>query len=193
MSLKNFHTNELLVAHLKKGNQKAFKTLFDEYWEAMFCKANSILRNRDVAQDIVQEIWINLWNQRENLEVSNFEAYIFRSVSYGCYKYLRDIKFNTSQLKVIDSLIFTRSEIENQHNIEATQLIIDKALKELSPRCRQIYKLSRLEDVTNKEIALRLGISKRSVENQVSIALKVIRHHLGYLQTFIFFYLLFFR
>ena len=169
MSLKNFHTNELLVAHLKKGNQKAFKTLFDEYWEAMFCKANSILRNRDVAQDIVQEIWINLWNQRENLEVSNFEAYIFRSVSYGCYKYLRDIK------------------------LEATQLIIDKALKELSPRCRQIYKLSRLEDVTNKEIALRLGISKRSVENQVSIALKVIRHHLGYLQTFIFFYLLFFR
>ena len=192
MLAKNSHTNELLFTHFKNGSQKAFKTLFDHYWEAMFCKANSILQNRDVAQDVVQEIWINLWNQKEHIEISNFEAYIFRSVSYGCYKYLRDNKFNTSQLQIIDSLVLPSSEVENQHNLEATQNIIDQSLNELSPRCQQIYKLSRLEDLTNEDIALKLGISKRSVENQVSIALKVIRRHLASLHIISFLYYFFF-
>lgn len=192
VSPKDFHTNELLFTHFKDGNQKAFRTLFDQYWEEMFCKANSILRNRDVAQDVVQEIWINLWNQREKLEVSNFEAYIFRSVSYGCYKYLRDNKFNTSQLKVIETLKLSNAEVENQHDLEATQKVIEQSLEELSPRCQQIFTLSRIKDVPNEEIALQLGISKRSVENQVSLALKVIRKHLAALHfiSFLYFILL---
>lgn len=188
---KDFHTNQLLLAHFKDGNQKAFRTLFDRYWEDMFCKANSILRNRDVAQDVVQEIWIHLWNQREKLEVSHFEAYIFSSVSYGCYKYLRDNKFNPSQLKVIDTLKLSNAEVENQHDLEATQKLIEQSLEELSPRCQQIFTLSRIEDVPNEEIALQLGISKRSVENQVSLALKVIRRHLAALHIIWFLYFIF--
>lgn len=188
---KDFHTNQLLLAHFKDGNQKAFRTLFDRYWEDMFCKANSILRNRDVAQDVVQEIWIHLWNQREKLEVSHFEAYIFSSVSYGCYKYLRDNKFNPSQLKVIDTLQLSNAEVENQHDLEATQKVIEQSLEELSPRCQQIFTLSRIEDVPNEEIALQLGISKRSVENQVSLALKVIRRHLAALHIIWFLYFIF--
>ena len=191
MSPKKFHTNELLLNHFKSGNQKAFRTLFDLYWEDMFCKANSILRNRDAAQDVVQEIWIHLWNQREKLEVSHFEAYIFRSVSYGCYKYLRDNKFNASQLKVIDTLNLSNAEVENQHNLEATQKVIDQSLEELSPRCQQIFTLSRIEEVPNEEIAMQLGISKRSVENQVSLALKVIRRHLAALHIISFLYFIF--
>ncbi|MCK0147277.1 sigma-70 family RNA polymerase sigma factor [Arenibacter sp. F26102] len=145
----------------------------------MFLKANSILRDREVAQDIVQEIWIKLWNQREKLEISNFESYIFRSVSYGCFKYLRDNKFTTSQLQIIDSLSVSNPDVDNQHNLEATQKVIDKSLEELSPRCQEIFTLSRLEDMPNEEIAGKLGISRRSVENQVSLALKVIRRHLA--------------
>ncbi|WP_281503861.1 RNA polymerase sigma-70 factor [Arenibacter sp. F26102] len=176
---KNFQNNNLLCGHLKNGNQKAFKSLFEQYWEAMFLKANSILRDREVAQDIVQEIWIKLWNQREKLEISNFESYIFRSVSYGCFKYLRDNKFTTSQLQIIDSLSVSNPDVDNQHNLEATQKVIDKSLEELSPRCQEIFTLSRLEDMPNEEIAGKLGISRRSVENQVSLALKVIRRHLA--------------
>ena len=189
----NCQTNKLLCAYLKSGNQKAFKTLFEQYWEAMFLKANSILRDREVAQDIVQEIWIKLWNQREELEDLNFESYIFQSVSYGCFKYLRDNKFSTSQLQIIDTLLISCSDVENQHNLEATQKVIDRSLEELSPRCQEIFTLSRMEDVPNEEIALKLGISKRSVENQVSLALKVIRRHLASLHIISFLYFLFFR
>lgn len=185
------HNNDLLLTHFRNGNQKAFKTLFDQYWEVMLVKANSILTDRDVAQDIVQDIWINLWNQRGKLVISNFEAYIFRAVRYGCYKYLRDNKFTTTQLKTIDSLVIESSNVENQQNLEATQKLIDKSLEELSPRCQQIFTLSRIDDIPNEEIALKLGISKRSVENQVSLALRVIRRHLTslYFLSFIYFLL----
>lgn len=189
---KNIHAGKLLFTHFTNGNQKAFKSLFDKYWEPMYLKANSILHDREAAQDVVQEIWINLWNQREKLEVTNFEAYIFRSVSYGCYKYLRDNKFSTSQLQIIDSLPMAGADIENQHNLEATQKVIDKSLEDLSPRCQQIFTLSRIEDVTNEEIALKLGISKRTVENQISHALKIIRRHLGPLHIISFLYFLFY-
>ncbi|MBC8770454.1 sigma-70 family RNA polymerase sigma factor [Arenibacter sp. BSSL-BM3] len=186
------HNNDLLLTHFRNGNQKAFKTLFDQYWEVMLVKANSILTDRDVAQDIVQDIWINLWNQRGKLVISNFEAYIFRAVRYGCYKYLRDNKFTTTQLKTIDSLVIESSNVENQQNLEATQKLIDKSLEELSPRCQQIFTLSRIDDIPNEEIALKLGISKRSVENQVSLALRVIRRHLASLYFFSFIYFLLF-
>tara|TARA_R110001606_G_scaffold394659_2_gene565783 strand:- start:597 stop:1181 length:585 start_codon:yes stop_codon:yes gene_type:complete len=189
---KSLQNNKILCAHLKNGNQKAFKTLFDQYWEAMLVRANSILRDKEVAQDIVQEIWIKLWNQREELEITNFDSYIFRSVSYGCFKYLRDNKFTTSQLEIIDSLSISSTDIENQYNLEATQKVIYKSLEELSPRCQEIFTLSRIEDVPSEEIALKLGISKRSVENQVSLALKVIRRHLASLHIISFLYFLFF-
>ncbi|MEP3371962.1 MAG: sigma-70 family RNA polymerase sigma factor [Maribacter dokdonensis] len=173
--------NELLVSQFKCGNRKAFHKLFEMYWESMFLKAKSIIFNEDVAKDVVQDIWVELWKGRESREIKNFEAYIFKAVSFGCFKYLRDNKLNTVQLSVIDSLKFCRPEIENQYDLEQANIIITNSLKELSPRCQEVYQLSRVEHNTNEEIALQLGISKRSVENQVSLALKLIKHNLGVL------------
>ncbi|MBU3026331.1 RNA polymerase sigma-70 factor [Zobellia galactanivorans] len=181
---KKSHNNDLLLTCFRSGNQKAFKTLFDRYWEPMFVKANIILQDSAVAQDVVQDIWINLWNKREQLEIKNFESYISHSVRYGCYKYLRDSKFTVVQLQIIDSLPLATTDIDNLYNLEATQKVINESLEELPPRCQEIFTLSRIEDVPNEEIAIKLGISKRSVENQVSLALKVIRRHLAALHIF---------
>ncbi|WP_303398835.1 RNA polymerase sigma-70 factor [Zobellia uliginosa] len=187
---KKSHNNDLLLTCFRSGNQKAFKTLFDRYWEPMFVKANIILQDSAVAQDVVQDIWINLWNKREQLEIKNFESYISRSVRYGCYKYLRDSKFTVVQLQIIDSLPLATTDIDNLYNLEATQKVINESLEELPPRCQEIFTLSRIEDVPNEEIAIKLGISKRSVENQVSLALKVIRRHLAALHIFSILYFL---
>lgn len=181
MSKEKAYTNELLLSQYRNGNRKVFQKLFEMYWESMFLKAKSILFDGDVAKDIVQDIWVELWKSRESREIKNFEAYIFKAVSYGCFKYLRDNKFNTVQLNVIDSLKFCKPEIENQYDLEETNIVITNSLKELSPRCQEVYQLSRVENNTNEEIALQLGISKRSVENQVSLALKSIRRNLSVL------------
>ena len=179
MAQKKHNQNKLLLAEFKNGNQKAFRKLFELYWERMLFNANVIVVNEDVAKDIVQNIWVGLWEKRENLEIKNFQAYVFKAVRYGCYNYLRDNKFNAAQLEIIESLQLTAEPtLKNQYDLEKTQINIEKALSELSPRCRQIFQLSRIDNTNNEDIAQRLGISKRSVENQVSIALNYIRQHL---------------
>jgi RNA polymerase sigma-70 factor (family 1) len=184
MSLKKLHTNQLLLREFKKGNQKAFRKLFDLFWGPMFLNARSIVSNADIAKDIVQNIWVDLWQKREHLEIRNFEPYIFRAVNNGCFKHLRDNKFDTIQLEVITSLHLTsKSNVENQHDLEETQIVIEKSLNQMTPRCQQVFRLSRMEEVSNEEISLRLGISKRSVENQISLALKSIKHNLSNGQT----------
>lgn len=184
MNTSKPNSNRLLLKEFKKGNQKAFRKLFEMYWEPMFSKAKSIVMDENMAKDIVQDIWLNLWQKRAHSEIKNLEAYIFKSVRYGCYKYLRDNKYNTVQIQTIESLEFTVApSVENQHNLDATQFVIEKSLLELPPRCRQIFKLSRIESASNDEIASRLGISKRSVENQMSIAIKSIRQNLTIAQS----------
>ncbi len=179
MRPKNISTNKLIFKEFRNGNQKAFRKLFELFWEPMFVKAKVVVKNEAVAQDIVQNIWLNLWQKREDLEIDNFEAYIFKAVNNGCFKHLRDNKFHASQIEVIESLqMATESSIENQHDLEQIEVAIENILNRLSPRCQQIFRLSRLDETSNEEIAFRLGISKRSVENQVSIALKYIKKNL---------------
>lgn len=186
-------TNKLLLEEFKKGNQRAFRRLFELFWEPMFVNAKSIVLDENIAKDIVQDIWLNLWQKRGHLKIVNFKAYIFKSVDYGCFKYLRDNKYNTIQLQVIDSLeLISDSEIENQHNLDLTKFLIEKSLTGLTPRCQQIFRLSRLEAASNEEIAERLGISKRSVENQMSIALKSIRRNLTLAQSSLTSFFIFF-
>ncbi len=176
-------TNKLLLTEFQKGNKKAFKKLFEQFWESMFISAKSLVLDEDIAKDIVQEIWLNLWLKKDDLDIKNFEAYIFKSVNNGCFKYLRD-NLKTQHLQVIDSLeLVSESDAENKHNLDQTQFIIEKSLTELPPRCQQIFRLSRLEAASNEEIAQRLGISKRSVENQMSLALKSIRQNIRLAQS----------
>ncbi len=180
MSKAKQNSGKLLLREFKNGNQKAFRRLFELFWERMFVDAKSIVLDEGIAKDIVQDIWLNLWQKRENCEIRNFEAYIFKSVRNGCYKYLRDNKFNSTQHQVIGSLEpISKSKAVNQHDLDQTRFVIEKSLAGLTPRCQQIFRLSRMEAVSNEEIALHLGISKRSVENQMSIALKSIRQNLA--------------
>jgi len=171
--------HKLLVDAFKNSNQKAFQKLFEFYWEGMFYSAKVIVVSEDAAKDVVQDIWINLWENRQKLEIRNIQSYLFTAVRYECFKYLKNHKFNTVQLEIIKSLkLCTEPTVKNLHDLEETQISIDTALCRLSPRCRQIFKLSRIHNTSNDEIAVRLGISKRSVENQISIALKYIRQNL---------------
>jgi RNA polymerase sigma-70 factor (family 1) len=186
MSFGNNHPNKFLLAELQKSNSEAFRKLFELYWESMFANAKTIVGRESVAKDIVQDIWVKLWDKRETAEIINFEAYIFKAVRNSCYKYFRDKKFNTVQLDAILALHpVSESEIKKQHDLEEIQNRIRQSLNKLPHRCKQIFELSRLEQYTNQEIALKLGISKRSVENQISLAIKSIRHSLSAVLLFL--------
>ncbi len=174
--MKKLVKSGFLFKQVQNDNERAFEKLFDVYWEQMFTKAKCILLDNDSAKDVVQKVWIDLWQKRKNLEIRNFEAYVSKAVRNNCLKHIRDNKLNTLQLQVIESLkLVVEPEIEKVHNVEAVQLKIEKSLQKLTPRCQQIFRLSRIEKTDNVEIATRLGISKRTVENQIAIALKSLK------------------
>ena len=186
MSINKFQTNSLLLKAFQESNKKAFRKLFDLYWEPMIVNAKIIVGDENIAKDLVQDIWIKLWQQREELEIKSFEAYIFKAVQNGCFKYFRNNKFDNLQLDVIESLQpISEPEVNKQHDLEETQGLIGQSLNKLPHRCKEIFELSRFEEFSNDEIALQLGISKRTVENQISLATKYIRHSLAVLLFFL--------
>lgn len=166
----------LLVDKLIKSNREAYSHLFNLFWEDMYVHAKSLVQSEQVAKDIVQEIWLDIWNRRTSLRNQNFKAYLHKAVRNNCYKYFRNTPFNTDQLEVIKSLdsVFL-STTEQFHDVEEMKFIVGRAVEKLPKRCQQIFRLSRFEDVPNEQIARKLGISKRTVENQLSRALKTIR------------------
>jgi len=187
MPTKTNLSSNLLVLEFTKSNKRAFRKLYELYWEAMYVKAISIVENEIIAKDIVQEIWIKLWQKREAIEIQNFEAYIHTAVRNNCYKYLRDKKFSSVRLEFIEkSYILSESASKKQHDLEETLSTIKQAMNSLPKRCKQIFELSRFKHYSNEEIAMELGISKKSVENQISVAVKSIRSNLTILLIFIF-------
>lgn len=168
-------TVTLLVRKLNTSDPKAYSLLFDLFWEDTYVHAFSLVQNEHTAKDIVQEIWIDVWNRRKAFHDKNFEAYLHKAVRNNCYKYFRSNKFNTVHIEVIESLAVYASKVEQKHNLSAMERKIERAIRCLPKRCQQIFRLSRYEDVPNEKIALDLGISKRTVENQLSKALKAIR------------------
>ncbi|MFV0247967.1 MAG: RNA polymerase sigma-70 factor [Tenacibaculum sp.] len=176
MSSKKKPSKQLLLSELHKGNQKAFKKLFELYWEPMFVSAKTILGDQSLAKDIVQDIWIGLWQHREHTEIKNFEAYIFNAVKKRSFKYFRDKKLLPVHLEVIETLQpIAEPDFINEQNLEHTETLIEQSLNKLPKRCKQIFELSRMQHYSNEEIAIRLGVSKRTVENQISLAIKSIR------------------
>ena len=175
-----------LANKVRKSDHSAYNRLFNLLWEQLFVFAQSIIMDENKAKDLVQEVWIDYWNRREKIEIKNIKSYLYQAVRYKIYNHFRDNNFNTVQLSIINE-IYTNSIVEEQCDLAETLLIVNNSIKNLPLRCREIFTLSKLEGVPNIEIANRLGISKRTVENQLSIALKVVKEKIksAYILVFI--------
>lgn len=174
-SNKKFYVSKL-VGRLKKSDRKAFNQLFELLWENTFTHAAYMVTDEDVAKDIVQDIWLDIWNRRKTIKNHDFERYIYKAVRNNCYKHFRSAKLKPVQLEVIKTLnLKYEAAIDELHDLEEKKVLISSTLKQLPQRCQQIFRMSRYDLVPNEQIAERLGISKRSVENQLSLALKAIK------------------
>ncbi|MEM7485989.1 MAG: RNA polymerase sigma-70 factor [Bacteroidota bacterium] len=174
-----------LVAQIKKSDQNAFNVLFDCMWEPLFTYAASIIMNTGVAKDLVQDVWVDFWQRKEDLEIQNIKAYLYKAIRYRCYNHLRDIKFNKTQIEMANT-IGVSSEVEKQQDVIDLSERINDAISRLPQKSQEIFRLSRLNDISNKEIAKRFNISQRTVENQISFALRKIRKDLSVLRAVFF-------
>jgi RNA polymerase sigma-70 factor (ECF subfamily) len=179
---------EQILIELQNDKEEAFRHLFNLYYLKLFNYTKGYVVSKDTARELVQEAFIKLWEVRHQLkEGTNFQAFLFTIARNSTLNYLKQL--STKRKKEAD---ITSRDIELELNAiamqdDASEAIIaqeleekiDQAIALLPDKCRNIFLLSRIENLKYKEIAAQLNISVNTVENQISIALSKIKKHLG--------------
>lgn len=154
-----------------------FEQLFRDFFPPLMAFARKILGDEEDAREIVHQVFINLWEKRNELDLSSsLKSYLFTSVHHRSLNVIRDRKkFSSEEVPEV------AGEWDVSAQIEAMELEgkIREAIDTLPEKCREIFELSRFEGLKYGEIAGQLGISVKTVENQMSKALKILREQLG--------------
>jgi RNA polymerase sigma-70 factor (ECF subfamily) len=180
ISGKDNVTHELLI-RLKKGDMLAFDQVYELYSHKLFSFVFRILKDEAEADDVVQEVFVKIWESREKLgDYKLLNSYIF-TIAYNNSIDLIRKKINNNKylehLKISATINFTPS-IVSQIEFDELNNEVEKLIVKLPERQKQVYLLHREEGLTYPEIAERLGISKNTVENHMVKALKYLRHNL---------------
>ena len=172
---------QYLIQGLTDQNKIVFDFIFSYYYSGLCAYCERITKNQDTAEDIVQELFVNLWIKHHQIHItSSLKNYLFtsvknRSLDYRKHEQRKVIKLNKIAEESVpeenlSSLWFAEAEL---------RAVVENSLQKLPPRCREVFELSRLKGLNNQEIADKLHLSKRTVELQVSNALKLLRTELA--------------
>ena len=174
----NISTDPTLFSLVKQGNQIAFKQVYDKYWDRLYMYCFKILNDTWLAEDVLHEVFTQIWIRKEELEITNLKSYLFNAVRNRALLKIRDDKFTKLDEAIVSKLELI-PEIEQEFDKNDTILAINRASKELPDRCRDIFYMSKIQHYSSAEIAKHFNISQRTVENQISLALKHLRKELG--------------
>ena len=166
-----------LLRQIREGNQTAFKGLFDTYFTPLCRFIYYLTNDREASEELTLDIFTYLWDNRATFEIKlSVKAYLFQAARNRAINWLRQQKATVSIDAIDHSDMAT--DVSALETEELYQLI-RAAVLNLPDRCREVFTLSRNENLTNKEIAHQLGISVKTVEAQITLALKRIRKFLG--------------
>lgn len=163
-----------LIDSLRDDDQNSFKEIYKKYWGKLYIFAYNILRDKDICEDIIQEVFSDLWIKRKEKEITNVSAYLYKAVKFQIFNQFRKSKIIDKQVEGFDNFI---SEINTAEDFEYNEIClrVNNSIINLPEQRRIIFQLSRDEGLSNKEIAQKLNISVQTVKNQISHALKSIR------------------
>jgi RNA polymerase sigma-70 factor, ECF subfamily len=168
-----------LLARIASGDRGAFEQLFREHYAALVRFGEGLLRSRELAEDTVQEVLLNLWRQRETVRVDDsVRAYLFRAVRNRSLNHMRNERVRREAVPQL--VLESRESTAADAALGETELesAVRQAVAELPPRCREVFELSRVRGLKYQEIAETLGISIKTVETQMGRALKSLRERL---------------
>lgn len=158
---------EELLLFIKEDDSRAFEELYNRTWQELYVKTYSKLKIEDLAKDIVQEVFVDFWNKRHVREVINVQAYLVQAVKFKVLDEFRKSKYEFVELDNFIDQIRESNDADSQL-ISKEFFIALKAWTETLPaKRREIFKLKYEEGLTNKEIAERLDISVKTVQNQL--------------------------
>lgn len=173
---------------------KSFEELFHHLQPRLYAYCCKYVEDRELAQDIVQECFINLWENYKGIEVS-YEFYLFKAVHNRCLSHFRSlrvhtdyadsVKFRIQEMEIHPELPFPLTELY----LKEINTLLQDCVSKLPEKCRLIFMMSRYQELKSQEIADALGISVRTVDAQIYNALKILKVKLkDYLPILLFFF-----
>ncbi|MBN2519591.1 MAG: RNA polymerase sigma-70 factor [Bacteroidales bacterium] len=173
-----------IIEKIKAGDDKAFEELFIQFFPALCAYAKNTLKSHYMAEEIVKDTLIKIWEKRESINFSNsLKYYLFKSVLNSCLNYIRHQNIHKeyeSNFKYTEEPVYE----ENDYKTELIgQLLI--WVEELPEQCKKVFKMSRFEGYTYEEVATKLKISVKTVEAHIGKALKYLREKKKNIKYFI--------
>lgn len=164
--------NDIWAEFRQSGSAKSFKELYDACYDVLFRYASFYVDSLD-AEEIVLDLMLYIWTHRKSIEVrSSAESYLRQAVHNRCLNRLR----NSVPSVKLEAVAEICSDMDFQHIAEEDiSIVVWEAMATLSPKCRQVFEMSRNEGLKNSEIAKNMGMSEKSVEGYITKSLKQIR------------------
>lgn len=175
-----------LYIKLRAGDEQAFQTLFRKYYSSLCRFAHQFLKDREQAEEAVQDMFVKIWEKRETLNIdTSVKNYFFRSIRNHCLNQIQHEKIKKQyETRMLD---LARQETETEPFFLEVDLIrrIEKSIDSLPPKRKEIFRLSREEGMKYKEIAETLDLSIKTIEAQMGLALKHLREELKDFSTYL--------
>jgi RNA polymerase sigma-70 factor (family 1) len=175
------NNDQLYVKKLKEHNVPAFDSLFNKYSNKLYRFSFSLLKNAEDAEEIVQETFYRVWKRRGQIDITkSFKAYLFTISHNLIIDRLREkLKEKEYRESLLENFEETEPEKINEQDFVQLTEAIRVAVEELPSKRKEIYKLSREQGLSNREIARKFGITVKTVENQINLSLKHLKNRLG--------------
>lgn len=180
-NVMNIQLTDSILEGLKDGNHKAYEGIFMTYFPKVKYYIKGFVKSIDIAEELTQHVFLKIWENRQSLVISvkGFESYVFtiayrQTIDYIRSKQVRESFYNDQMILEPDTVC-----IEDEYIAEETILLVEMAIENMPEKRKKIYKLSRNDGVSNDKIAEQLDVSKRTVENHLSFAMKKIRDIIG--------------
>jgi RNA polymerase sigma-70 factor (family 1) len=167
--------DEALLELLCQSDTKAFNEIYRRYWQVVFRYAISKVPAQEIAEDICQDIFVSLWQRRAVLSIQNLEAYLVQATKYGVLSYIRLQVQDRKHMALAKSYKVADNETENSTALHILMEAWEKAISGLPPKTQHIFRLSNIEDYSNKEIASMLDLTEKAVEYHITKSYKSIR------------------
>ena len=172
-------TDEILLQLLKADNDKAFKEIYSRYWKPIFEAAYYRLANKETAKELVQAIFLRIWEKRHSIQINHLAAYLQTAIKNSIINYLESTLVHKKYLQhMIDSSAAFCNGTESAINFHELSQAIEKAINLLPEKTKHVFRLSRFDQLSTREIAASMNISEKAVEYHITQSLKTLRFYL---------------